>query len=123
MKQYAVLCLFFFTLTAVAGERHYLKKNERFCDASEALCLRGTLSYEVNTRLFTLNARVQSAPGPGLLRLRLSGRNRLGHQHHTMIQLSLRGRPGEIVSTRMIPDAPDVYRWQLDSIRFDADKR
>lgn len=121
MKRSAVLCLFFLALTAGAGERHYLKKAERFCDESGVLCLRGTLSYEVNTRLFTLNARVRSAPGPGLLRIRLSGRNRLGHRHRTVIELSLRGRPGEIVSTRMVPDAPDVYRWQLDSIRFDGD--
>ena len=121
MKQSAVLCLFFLALTAGASERHYLKKNERFCDESGVLCLRGTLSYDVNARLFALNARVRSAPGPGLLRLRLSGRNRLGHLHRTVIEVSLRGRAGEILSKRMIPDAPDVYRWRLDSIRFDAD--
>ncbi len=123
MRQTAILCLFFLALTAGASERHYLIKNERFCDESGVLCLRGTLSYEVNTRLFALNARIRSAPGSGLLRIRLSGRNRLGHLHRTVMEKTVRGNLGEIVSMRMVPDAPDVYRWQLDSIRFDADKR
>ena len=120
MRQSAILCLFFLALTAGASERHYLKKNEQFCDESGVFCLRGTLSYDVNARLFTLSARIRSAPGPGLLRIRLSGRNRLGHLHRTVMEKPVRGDPTEIVSMRMVPDAPDVYRWQLDSIRFDA---
>lgn len=103
---------------ALAGDVQYLRKNERICDASGAFCARGTLSYTVNTRLFELAARVEKAPGPGRLRIALSGENRLGHRRPAAIEVALDGRYSEIVSRRMIPDAPDVDSWRVDSIRY-----
>jgi len=107
--------------SALAGAVEYLKKNERFCDPSETLCLRGTISYRVNERVLELNARVERAPGPGNLRIGLTGENRLGQARATEIVAVLDGRHSEIVSVRMIPDAPDVYSWSVDSMIFTPD--
>jgi len=110
-----------FALPAMAGDVEYLKKNERFCDLAEAACLRGTIVYRVNERLIELNARVERADGPGTLRIGLSGENRQGHRRMTSIETVLDGHASEIVSVRMIPDAPDVYSWKIDSILFTPD--
>lgn len=116
-----IIGLALFTSFASASERHYLKRNELFCDDRGSICVRGTLSYDVNPRLLSLNARVQKAPGPGVLRIRVSGTNRLGHVHHATIESRVGGHASEIIDHRMVPDAPDVYRWNLDSIAFVPD--
>jgi hypothetical protein len=110
--------LFFVVAIACAGERQYLKKNELFCVDSGSLCVRASLYYDVNPRLLSLRGRVQKANGPGLLRFRLSGRNDLGHPRYTTLEVRLRGRYGEIIDSRMLPDAPDVNRWTLDRSDF-----
>ena len=74
--------------------------------------------YDVNPRLLNLRGRVQKANGPGLLRFRLSGSNKLGHPRFTTLEARLRGRCGEIIESRMIPDAPDVSHWTLDSSAY-----
>jgi len=113
-----VACL---AMQAMAGDVEYLKKNERFCDLADTTCLRGTIAYRVNERLIELNARVETAIGPGTLRVGLSGENRQGHRRMTSIETVLDGHASEIVSVRMIPDAPDVYSWKIDSILFTPD--
>ena len=105
---------------ASAGEIVYLKKSETFCDSSGEVCLRGTISYRVNLRLLKLRSRVVSAPGPGLLRINVTGQNRQGHTYRAAIEVTIRGHDSEIVNKEMIPDAPDVYAWELDSINFNA---
>lgn len=114
----SVACL---ALPLLAGDVEYLKKNEGFCDLADTTCLRGTISYRVNERLLELNARVERAVGPGTLRIGLTGENRQGHRRLTSIETKLDGRASEIVSVRMIPDAPDVYSWKIDSIIFTPD--
>jgi hypothetical protein len=106
---------------ASAGEIVYLRKSETFCDLSGEVCLRGTISYRVNLRLLKLRSRVVSAPGPGLLRINVTGQNRQGHTYRAAIEVTIRGRASEIVNKEMIPDAPDVYAWQLESIVFAAE--
>ena len=65
-----------FVLTAaLAAPRDYLFRDELLCDTDQVFCFRGTLSYQSNPRLLRLRARVQTAPGPGLLRIRLAGTN------------------------------------------------
>jgi hypothetical protein len=105
---------------ASAAEIDYLRKSETFCDSSGEVCLRGTISYRVNLRLLKLRSRVVSAPGPGLLRINVTGENQQGHLHRAAIEVTIRGHASEIVNKEMIPDAPDVYTWDLDSINFDA---
>ena len=106
-------------LAAAAGQTQYLKRNERFCDTDERLCLVGTLRYEVNPRLLRLWGRVQTSPGRGLLRIRLAGENRLGHRRTSEMEIPLRGRYSEIVEFKMIPDHPDVYAWNVTRIEFE----
>lgn len=103
-----------------AAELAYLRKNEKFCDTSGELCLHGTISYRPNSRVLQLRSRVLTAPGPGMLRINVTGENRQGHMHRATIEIEIRGRISEIVSKEMIPDAPDVYAWQLDSIVFEV---
>jgi hypothetical protein len=105
---------------ASASEIAYLRRSETFCDLTGAVCLRGTISYRVNLRLLKLRSRVVTAPGPGLLRINVTGENQQGHLHRAAIEVTIRGHASEIVNKEMIPDAPDVYAWDLDSINFDA---
>jgi hypothetical protein len=32
-------------MTAIAEQRHYIKKTEVFCDTAHTICLRGSLTY------------------------------------------------------------------------------
>ena len=107
--------------SATALERHYIKKDEVFCDSTGILCLRGTIAYEPNHRILSLNARLQKQTGPGQLRLGFSGSNRQGLLRHTEIVLRIRGTYSEIVDHRIRPDAPDVDTWALQSFSFEKD--
>ena len=80
--------------------------------------MRGTLTYYSNPRLLELRSRVVRATGPGLLRIRVVGQNALGHVRYATVEVQIRGRPSEIVNSRMIPDWPDVNNWELDDISF-----
>jgi len=106
-----------------AGETLYLKRNERFCDSEERLCVRGTIRYEVNPRLLRVWGRVQTSPGRGLLRIRLAGTNRLEHRRTTAAEIQLRGTYSEIVEFKMIPDHPDIANWEVTSIEFEPGER
>lgn len=106
-----------------AGPRYYLIKNELFCDDDKLLCIRGSLRYEVNPRLFRLWGRVQTSPGRGLLRIRLNGTTRLEHVRTTMMEIQLRGTYSEVVDYKMIPDHPDVENWEVFEIEFEPGER
>jgi len=112
----------FFLTGALAGPRDYLFENERICDTHKVLCFRGTLSYESNPRLLRLNARVRTDPGPGLLRISLTGTNELGHRRFAPFEVRVRGRYSEIIDHKMIPDHPDVQGWEVERIEFIADE-
>ena len=105
---------------AIAAERLYIKKNETFCDSSGKLCLHGSFTYRVNSRIVSLNARVQKQTGPGEIRITLSGTNRQDMLRLTEISISIRGTYSEIIDYQMRPDAPDVAEWHLSSFRFEA---
>jgi hypothetical protein len=107
---------------SVAADRLYLKKYEVFCDTSEKLCLYGSLTYRVNSRVISLNARVQKQTGPGEIYMILSGRNRQDDLRRTEIRIRIRGTHSEIVDHKMRPDAPDVSEWELASFTFKADE-
>lgn len=103
------------------AERHYLKKDEVFCDSNRQLCLHGTLSYNENPRVIELRARIQKQTGAGTLRLELTGTTRQGDLRRTEIVLTVRGKHSEIVRHQMRPDAPDVQNWQLLTMAFYKD--
>ncbi len=107
---------------ALAGPYDYLFRNERICDVEEVFCLRGTLSYHSNPRILHLRARVQKAPGPGLLRIRVAGANELGHRRLSPLEIRVRGRYSEIINQRIIPDHPDVDGWEVESVEFIVEK-
>ena len=111
-----------FSATAIAGPWDYLFQGKRVCDADRVFCLRGTLSYHSNPHLLRLRARVQTAPGPGLLQIRLSGTNQLGHRRLAFFEVRIRGRNSEIINHKMIPDYPDVQGWVVERVEFVADK-
>ena len=110
----------FFVVDGYAGPRDYLFKDKRVCDTQNVFCIRGTLSYDSNPRLLHLRARVQTAPGPGMLRIRLRGANELGHRRLAPIEVQVRGNYSEIINHRMVPDHPDVYEWHVDLVEFIA---
>jgi hypothetical protein len=112
----------FFVTGALAGPRDYLFRNERLCDTDKVFCFRGTLSYDSNPRLLRLRARVQTAPGPGLLRIRLVGANQQGHVRFAPFEVRVRGHYSEIIDHKMIPDYPDVQGWAVERVEFVADK-
>jgi len=111
--------LLLITLPLRAGNYYYLLRNERFCDQEEQLCIRGTLSYEVNPRLLRLSGRVKKSPGRGRLRIRLAGTNKLEHRRTTEMEIQLRGNLSEIVDFKMIPDHPDIANWEVISIEYE----
>ena len=112
----------FFLTAALAGPRDYLFRNERLCDTDEVFCFRGTLSYHSNPRLLHLRARVKTAPGPGLLRIRLAGANQQGHRRFAPFEVRVRGHYSEIIDHKMIPDYPDVQGWVVERVEFIADE-
>jgi hypothetical protein len=112
-----------FILTgALAGPIDYLFRDERLCDTKDVFCFRGTLSYRSNPRLLSLRARVQTAPGPGLLRIRLAGANQQGYPRFAPFEVRVRGRHSEIIDHQMIPDYPDVPGWVVEKVEFIADE-
>ena len=106
---------------ALAGPHEHLFRNELVCDSDGAFCLRGTLTYHTNPHLLRLRARVQKAPGPGLLRIWLSGTNQLGHHRRAPLEVRIRGHYSEIIHHRMIPDHPDVQNWKVERVDYVAD--
>jgi len=106
---------------AVASRTLYLAENQLICDSERILCIHGTLRYEVNARLLWLRGRVQATTVPGVLRITLTGSNRLGHVRYAPMEITLRGRASEIVDFRMIPDYPDIDNWSIDRIVFVPD--
>ena len=112
----------FFVTSTLASPRDYLFEDERICDTHEVLCFRGTLSYESNSRLLRLNARVRTDPGPGMLRISLTGTNELGHRRLAPFEVRVRGSYSEIIDHKMIPDYPEVHNWEVDRVEFIADE-
>jgi hypothetical protein len=112
----------FFLTAALAGPRDYLFRDERLCDTDEVFCIRGTLSYYSNPRLLRLRARVQTAPGPGLLQIWLAGANKQGHHRLAPFEVRVRGHYSEIIDHKMIPDYPDVQGWVVKRVEFIADE-
>lgn len=110
-----------FLIATFAGPREYVFRDERVCDKEKVFCLQGTLTYESNPRLLTLRARVRKAPGPGLLRLLLTGANSQGHARYAPFEVRVRGKLSEIINHKMIPDYPDTEYWTVDSVDFVAE--
>lgn len=109
-------------LTGVlAGPRDYLFRGEYLCDAEKVFCFRGTLSYQSNPRVLQLRARVQTAPGPGLLRIWLAAADRQGHRHVFPFEVRVRGQYSEIINHKMIPDHPNAQGWEVQLVEFIAD--
>lgn len=103
---------------ALASEILYLAQDEVLCDSNRLVCVDGTLSYRVNTRLLELYGRVQFTTVPGVLQITVKGSNRLGHVRYAPMEIKLRGRASEIIDFRMIPDYPDIENWAIDHISF-----
>ena len=108
--------------SALAGPREHLFQDKRICDTHEVLCFRGTLTYYSNPRLLQLSARVRTAPGPGMLRISLTGTNELGHRRSAPFEVRVRGTYSEIINHKMIPDHPDVQTWKVERVQFVADQ-
>jgi len=111
------------TVPALAGPTLYIERGGLICDAEKTVCLRGTLVYEPNPRLLRLRARVQFAPGPGELRIMMTGTNRSGDRRYAPMEITLRGKYSEIVDFKMIPDHPDVNAWQVDRVSFQPESK
>jgi hypothetical protein len=108
---------------AAAAPLLYLAREEILCDASQAMCIRGTLSYEKNERLLRLRGRLLAATEPGLVRFTLTGTTRQGFRRYAPLEFRIRGRATEIIDRKMIPDEPDVHDWRIDRILFEAASR
>ena len=120
MRLLPLLFVFLVCATSLlAADHFFIKKNEVFCSSSGTLCIKGSLSYRVNPRILSLNARVQKRTGPGVIRIRLTGANRQNMQRYTEMNVSIRGTYSEIIDHKMRPDAPDVADWHISSFTFD----
>ena len=108
---------------ALAGPILYIERGGLICDTQQTICLRGNLLYEQNPRLLRLRARVQFAPGPGELRILMTGTNRSGDRRYAPMEITLRGKYSEIVDFKMIPDHPDVNAWAIDRISFEPETK
>lgn len=106
---------------ALAGPALYIERGGLICDTEQTVCLRGNLVYEPNPRLLRLRARVQFAPGPGELRILMTGTNRSGDRRYAPMEITLRGKYSEIVDFKMIPDHPDVNAWEIDRVSFEPE--
>lgn len=111
-----------FVSESLAGPSEYLFRDQRFCVDDEAFCFRGTLEYRSNPRVLHLRARVQTAPGPGLLRILLIGANELGYRRLAPFEVPVKGHYSEIINHKMIPDHPDVEEWSVDRVDFVIDE-
>jgi len=107
---------------SLAGPRDYLFQDKRICVAGEVFCFRGTLAYNSNPRVLHLRARVQKAPGPGLLRILLSGTNQQGDRRLAPFEVEVSGHYSEIINHKMIPDHPDVEDWAVERVEFVVDE-
>ena len=114
----AFAVLLFGTAPTLAGPLRYLARDELLCEPARAACVRATLTYEKNDRLLRLRGRVMSAPGPGLIQITLTGTTRQGHRRFAPMEITIRGRPTELLDFKMIPDYPDVYDWMIDRVAF-----
>ena len=121
MSLWLSLSALFIVTSAFAGPREILFRNERVCDAERILCFHGSLTYESNPRLLHLRARVRTASGPGLLRIRVIGTNELGHRRRAPFEVRVRGQHSEIINHRMVPDHPDVNNWVVEHVEFISD--
>jgi hypothetical protein len=109
------------TAPAAASRINYLARGERLCDPAELACVHGSLTFHVNTRVLWLHGRLKSSPGPGTLTIRVRGTTRLGYVRYAPIEIPLDGHWSEIVDFQMIPDEPDVYNWEIDSVDYIPD--
>ena len=107
---------------SLAGPHEYLFRDKSICDGNEVFCFRGTLSYYSNPRLLHLRARVQKAPGSGMLRIRLSGANQQGDRRLAPFEVRVNGHYSEIINHKIIPDHPDVEHWAVERVEFIVDK-
>jgi hypothetical protein len=55
------------------------------------------------------------------LTIRVRGTTRLGYVRYAPIEIPLDGHWSEIVDFQMIPDEPDVYNWEIDSVDYIPD--
>lgn len=118
--QAAVSLTVFGTTAAEASRRLDLARDELICAAGHTVCIRGSLTYDTNSRVLALRGRLQAASEPGLFRITVRGSNRLGHVRFAPMEIRLRGNRTEIVDFRMILDHPDVANWQIDRVEFIA---
>ena len=123
MKRLTLCLCLLLALPAVGSQTQYMTRNQQMCDDSGNFCMSATLSYRPNPRLLRIRGRVQKAPGPGLLQISLLGANRLNHVRRALLEVRLRGRNSEIVRHEMIPDAPDVYSWELAGVTYRTDQQ
>ena len=110
-------------MPALAEPALYVERGGLICDADQTVCLRGSLVYQPNPRLLRLRARVQFAPGPGELRILMTGTNRRGDRRYAPMEITLRGKYSEIVDFKMIPDHPDVNAWEIDRVSFEPESK
>ena len=81
--------------------------------------MRGSLSYQSEpTACCACAVECNSRPGPGQLRITLTGTNRQDYRRYAPMEIRLRGNYSEIIDFKMIPDHPDVANWAIDRIEF-----
>ena len=117
-----LLLLSLLPLSLAAGQKEYLLRNEQLCTRTGDFCLIGSLSYQPNPRLLRLRARIQSAPGPGLLKITLVGYTRQGFRRLAPLEVRVRGKTTEIINHKMIPDYPEAESWAIQRTEFELDR-
>lgn len=106
---------------AVAEPPQRVNATDPICDPERVFCIRGALWYDPGSRRLELTGRVAAAPGPGWVSLVFRGTTRTHRPASAIMEFPVRGRWSEIVDRAFIPDHPDVDRWRLERVMFEAD--
>lgn len=98
---------------------HYLMKDDRICDRTEELCLRGTLTYNDLNKVLFFRGRLQKGTAPGLVTLRLRGTTPAGQYAVVEFRFEVRGQYSEIVEQRFASEYPYQTEWEISVLLFE----
>lgn len=97
----------------------YLLHDERLCDESGRICIRGWLIHDPHRNQIELNARLEHDAQPGTITIALDGLTPGGQPVTTSLSVEVRGHYSEIIHAKIIPQWPFETIWEVRMMRFE----